>query len=217
MKINQTKYEQWKRKHSGFYQKFNTQIIKWHLNKMFDYEYLLDTAKDFSNFTDFYYFHSKNKKDLIELHIEKMFNEAANKGFNLEKDWVFECLVVRLGNAFNGMFIENKIINTFMDLSPYIYCTKTDKEVDILYKVDGIVELMGVDKLAIQIKPISFLSYDKGSEIPFHNRYTTEFGIEVFYVLYKDINTIVFNNVEIKLSNKDKIIKQIENILVYKS
>lgn len=215
LKINQTTYEQLKRKHQGFYMKFNQEIIKWHLNKIFNYEYLLETAKDHSNFTEFYYFHTKNKQDLIEAHLEQMYSEALRKGMALDKDWVFECLVVRLGNAYNGMFTEHKILETFSNLTHYITCKKTAKEIDMLYKVDGVVELIGIDKLAIQIKPISFMSYDKGSELQFHSKFTSEFGPEVYYILYKNKNVIVFNGVELKLDNKDKIIEQIENILVY--
>jgi hypothetical protein len=42
-----------------------------------------------------------------------------------------------------------------------------------------------------------------------------EFGPAVYYVLYKNKNLIQFNNVEIRLDEKEKIIEQIEQLLVY--
>jgi len=214
MKVNQTVYENLKREVQGFYWKFNESVLKWHITKIFTYETLLESAKDFNNFTDFYDFHVKNKSFLIESHIVKMVEESNNKGLLTNSHQVRACLVVRMGNIYNGMWIENKILNTFNNLAPYITCIKTEKEVDILYKVDGIVELAGLDRLSIQIKPVSFKNYDNGSELQFHKRFTEEFGPQVFYVFYKDKNTIIFNNVEIKLTDNFKIIKQIENILV---
>jgi hypothetical protein len=215
MEVNQTTYENLKRQVSGFYFKFNTNVLKYHMNKIWDYEYLLETSKHFTTFTEFYRFHTEGKWEVMNQRIDMMLHEARNKGLNPTRDLVKSCLIVRLGNVYNGMFTENKILNTFSTLSPYITCKKTEKEVDMLYKVDGIVEVVGIDKLAIQIKPISFLSYDKGSELPFHQRFEMEFGPAVYYVLYKNKNLIQFNNVEIRLDEKEKIIEQIEQLLVY--
>lgn len=217
MIVNQITYEALKKSVQGFYYKFNTNILKWHIHKIFDYDYLLETAKDFKNFEEFYNFHTKNKQDLIDKHCKQMFDEAKRKGLNPTEHLIKSCFIVRLGNIYNGIFTENKILEAFSNLTPYIICTKTSKEIDTEYKVDAVIELLGVGKLAIQIKPYSFTKYDKGSELKYHNRFTLDFGPEVYYVLYKDKETIIFNNVEIRLSDKKKIIEQIEKILVYNS
>lgn len=213
--INQSIYEQLKRKVTGYYFKFNTQVLRFHMNKMFNYEYLLETAKDFENFEQFYNFHTEKKQDIIDQHIKQMYYEANNKGLNTSVELVKKCIIVRLGNIYNGMYTENLILKTFSTLNDFIICEKTPKEIDTLYKVDAVIELVSVDRLAIQIKPYSFTKYDKGSELQYHNRYTLEFGPSVYYVFYKDKNTIIFNGEEIKLSDYNKIIEQIVNILVY--
>lgn len=215
--ITQAVYEEYKKNVQGFYFKFNETVLKWHISKIFSYEFLLESAKDFDNFTEFYSFHTDEKRFLIDNHVEKMVEESRRKGLEANEDLVKKCLIVRLGNIYNGMWIENRILETFDNLSPYITCKKTEKEIDILYKVDGIVQLIGLDELSIQIKPASFKLYDKGSELQYHERFTLEFGPKVFYVLYKDRNKIIFNDMEIELTNKKKIIEQIEKILVYSS
>lgn len=213
--MNQTTYEQLKKQVQGFYFKFNTDVLRFHMNKIWDYEFLLQTASEFPTFTEFYKYHTKDKWEIISQHIDLMWHEAQRKGLKCNRETVQNCLTVRLGNVYNGMSTEHNIISTFQNLSPYISCEKTTKEVDMLYKVDGIVELAGVDKLAIQIKPISFLTYDKGSELQYHQRFKIEYGPTVYYVLYKGKSVIIFNGVEIRLGDKEKIIEQIETILVY--
>jgi hypothetical protein len=215
LEVTQTTYETLKKRVQGFYWKFNENVLKWHMNKMFDYEYLLETAKEYETFTEFYNFHTSKKQEIIDEHVEQMFDEATRKGLNPTKELVKNCVVVRLGNVYTGMSTENKIINTFSTLAPYITCEKTAKEIDTQYKVDGIIELQGIDKLAIQIKPISFTKYDKGSEKQNHERFKIEFGPRVYYVFYKDKNNISFNGKDIRLDNKNEIINQIEKILVY--
>lgn len=213
--MNQTFYENYKREVRGFYWKFNEQVLKYHIHKIFNYDYLLATAKNFNTFAEFFEFHTAQKIDIIKEHCEEMFNEAAQKNLMPVIGIVEKCLIVRLGNIYTGMWIENKIYETFRDLASFIKVEQTPKEIDMNYKVDLVVELAGVDHIAIQIKPISFLSYDKGSELQCHKRYELEYGPKVYYVFYKDKNTIRFNGVEIKLDNKDEIIIQLENLLVY--
>lgn len=212
--MNEDKYIILKREIQGFYFKFNTEVLRFHMNKIFDYEYLLETAKSFSSFEKFYNFHTQSKKELIDYHVEKMVGEAHIKKISCNETMVRSCLMVRLGNVYTGMWIENKILETFNSLSNYITCNKTEKEIDILYKVDGVVELVSIDKFAIQIKPISFLRYDKGSEKDAHKRFELEFGPKVYYVFYKNKNTIVLDGETIDLNNKNKIVEKIENILM---
>jgi hypothetical protein len=214
IEINQTEYESLKRSVSGFYFKFNQNVLRYHMNKIFYYEGLLETAKSFNNFKEYYYHHTNEKSELIERHVELMLEEANRKGLNPTEDLVRACLIVRLGNIYNGMFTENKIIEAFKNISDWIICTRTDKEIDMHYKVDAVIEIKGIDKFAIQIKPISFLSYDKGSELKNHKRYEKEFNTKVFYCFYKDKNTIVLNNSEVKLSNPNDISNLIEKILL---
>lgn len=213
--MNQSTYESYKRQVRGFYWKFNTQVLRFHMYKIFDYETLLNTAKDFETFEGFYEFHTKNRQEVINEHLDLMFNEAENKQLNPTKELVEKCLIVRLGNIYNGMYIENKILEVFNNLTDYITCEKTDKEIDMHYKVDAIIELVGVDKFSIQIKPFTFTKYDNGSELSCHERFNIEFGMKVVYLFYKDRNTIIFNGNEIKMNNKNRIIEQIEKILVY--
>lgn len=216
MIIDEKLFREWKAKHRGFYQDFNTKITKYYLSKMFDYNYLIETAKDYNSFEKFYNYHTNSKQNLIENTVEKMYDEAVNKGFKLEKEWAYECLVVRLGNCWYGNNIEDRILKTISFASPYITCKKTEPEIDKNYKVDGIVEIVGIDRLAIQIKPLTFTYYDKGSELEYHKMFENEFGPKVYYLFYKENGNIIFNNVEIKLVDKEKIIEQIEKLLVYK-
>lgn len=212
--MNEEKYRKLKMEVRGLYFKFNTEVLKYHMNKIFDYEYLLETAKAFSSFEKFYDFHTESKKELIDFHVEKMVREAHIKKISINESLVRSCVIVRLGNIYTGMFVENKILETFNSLSDFVTCTKTEKEIDIHYKVDGIIELVAIDKFAIQIKPISFLSYDKGSEKDAHKRFELEFGPRVYYVFYKNNNTIVLDGETINLNNKNKIVEKIENILM---
>lgn len=213
MKVNKLTFDQLKRKHMGFYVRFNTEVTKFHIHKIFDYDYLLESAKDFDNFVDFYYHHTFNKHELINEHLEQMYEEALRKGMKLNKEWVEELLIVRLGNAYSGNYIEHQIIKVFSNLAPYIICEKTSKDVDMNYKVDAIIEFSGLDSLAIQIKPYSFTKYDNGSELPYHKRFEKEMGPKVHYVFYKDKDTIVFDESLIKLSEKDRIARKIEKLL----
>lgn len=215
MEVNQTTYETMKREVSGFYHKFNQQVLRWHMSKIFNYEDLLESAKGFDNFSEFFNFHTSKKENIINKHIKQMYNEANSKGLNPTEDLVKKCLIVRLGNVYNGMFTENKILTVFNTLAPYISCTKTDKDIDTYYKVDGIIELIGIDRLAIQIKPSSFLKYDNGSELQYHSLFEKEFGTKVYYVLYKNKNEVLFNGNSIKLNEPEKIIEQIEKLLIY--
>lgn len=211
--MSQIEYEKLKRSVSGFYQKFNTTILKWHINKIFDYKYLLETAVQYETFEDYYYFHTKEKAEVISEHVNQMMDESVNKVEGTTEALIRTCILVRLGNVYHGMVMENRIIETFNRLEPWILCEKTEKEIDTNYKVDGIVTFIGIDQIAIQIKPVSFTKYDRGSEIGAHNKFTTEFGIEVYYVFYKDKDTIQFNGIDVKLNEKGKIVEILETLV----
>lgn len=211
--MNQKEYEIMKRSVSGFYHKFNQQVLKWNMSKMFHYETLLETAKDFDNFEDFYNHQTKGKEGKIKSIINNMLLFNKDKFTGLTYELIEKCVIVRLGNIYNGMYIENKIIETFKDLSDYISCEKTDKEIDTSFKVDAIVKIEGINQIAIQIKPISFVKYDKGSERNAHKQFTLEYDTQVFYVFYRDRENIVFNGTDVKLNNKGKIIEILENMV----
>ena len=215
IEVNQETYESLKRSVRGFYYKYNTQVQRWYITKIFNYNGLLESAKYFDNFEDYFKHHTKGKEKLMVQYFNKMYDEARQKGLNPTPELVQYCLIVRLGNIYNGMYNENKVLKTFNNLAPYITCTETSKKIDIDYKVDGIVELKNVNKIGIQIKPITFLKYDKGGELRYHSKFTKKFGYKVHYVFYKDRYTIMFNNKEIKLENKKEIIKQLEKIMIY--
>lgn len=213
--INQEIYEELKSEVSGFYYKFNTQVQRFYIHKLFKYEDLINTAKDFDNFEDFYNFHTENKLEEIIKTCKKMYEESISK--NIEgttMDKVEKCLIVRLGNIYNGIYTENIILNTLSNLTEYIICEKSTKDTDMNYKVDGVLEIIGLGKIAFQIKPNSFTKYDNGSELRYHNEFKNKFGIKVFYIYYLDKEKIKINNKILKLDNKNDIIEQIEYLLI---
>lgn len=213
--INQEIYEQYKKEVQGYYYKFNTEVLRFHMYKIFDYESLLKTVKNFENFEYFYNYNTKGKEEIIKEHCKQMLNEAINKKLGGTLELVKKCLIVRLGNIYNGMYTENRILEIFSNLAPYIICNKTNKDIDMEYKVDSIIELVGIGKLAIQIKPISYTKYDGISELKHHRQFKQDYGIDVYYVFYKNKDEIRFNNTDINLTDTEAIINEIENILIY--
>lgn len=214
IEINQSSYELLKRQVSGFYGRFNQGVLRFHMNKIFDYDSLIETPKQFPTFKEYYDYHTYHKQDVIEEHVAQMLAEAIRKNLNPTPELVRNCLIVRLGNIYNGMVMEDKVLVTLQTVADWIFCQKVSTDIDMNYKVDAVVEIPGVDRFAIQIKPISFLSYDKGSEKVHHERYEKEFGTKVFYCFYKGSNTIVLNNVEISMSNTKLLEKTIEKIML---
>lgn len=219
--MNEKEYLKLKLGLRGFYGKFNTLVLKWHMRDMFNpYVELLETAKDYDNFEDYYERHTKGKEVLIDETVEKMFTEACKKiptGIRFTKKDCKDAITVRLGNIWTGMYTENKIINTLNSLSDWITCEKTDADTDTNYKVDAIVGIPGIDNFAVQIKPISFLTYGKGTEKEHHERYELEIGNKVLYLFYKDDkDTIVFNEETFSLEEDTLELKNfIENTIYY--
>lgn len=219
MKIDQELYKKYKKEVRGFYMKFNSQVLKYYIHKLFDYDYLLKSVTRFDNFEKFYYFHIKGKTDKLKEYIIQMLRECERKNIRATEELVIKCFIVRMGNIYNGIYTEHKILTTFSNLAPYIICTKTTDEVDMDYKVDAVIELSGIDKMAIQIKPISFLKYGADSELRFHKKFEKEYETKVYYVFYDNENfeSITFNRHKFNLDDTDKISEYIENILIYSS
>lgn len=211
--MDQKEYEQLKRSVSGYYSKFNTQVLKWYMNKIFDYTYLLESANEFKTFEEYYNFHTKNKGEVISSYVEEMLKEAESKVPGTTRGLIETCIKVRLGNIYTGMVIETKIIDSFNNLNDWISCTKTEKEIDMNYKVDAIVQVAGISEIAIQIKPISFTHYGLGTELTYHQQFEKEFGTKVFYVFYKDLNNILFNGNNVELNDVEKIVQILENLI----
>jgi hypothetical protein len=216
MNINYKEYQKMKILVSGLYWKFNENILKWYMSKIFNYEQLMESSLEYESFEDYYNTHTKGKEDLIEKYVEEMWKEANKKGLNITKEKVKFCLIVRMGNIYTGMKRENNILDMLTNLSPYIICNKAGKFIDTRYKIDCIVEYQGIDKAGFQIKPISFLSYDKGSENKYHLLFEKDFKMKAHYIFYKGDNIVIIGGKEFLIKeNKNEIIKQLEKILVY--
>lgn len=212
--MNQQEYLKMKRSVSGFYMKFNNKTLAHGIREIFNYNELLETAKNFKNFEEFYNYHTKDKEYLMNKIVEKMFEIDKDNIEGITKEKVKSCLVVRLGNIYNGKFMENKIISTFNNVQPWISCTETSVEIDINYKVDAIVTLNSIGNFAIQIKPLSFTKYDDGKELPFHKQFEIENNIKVYYVFYRDENTIYLNKDIASLYDFKKIEEIMCNIVL---
>ncbi|HLO11580.1 MAG TPA: hypothetical protein VK190_04925 [Pseudoneobacillus sp.] len=211
--ISEEKFKKLKKKYEGFYYKFNQNVTKWYIWKMFDYETLNDGIENFKSFKEFLKFHTKNRYEVVDYHINQMMSEANRKGLKSDYETVRDCLHLRLGNIYYGAFAEHKILTVFNNLKPWITCEKTSKEIDTNYKVDGIVTLVGIDQIAIQIKPISFSKYGLGSEEMAHKQFEKEFGMRVYYVFYEEHGVIAFHGTEIKLTDIEKIVEKIYNLV----
>jgi hypothetical protein len=203
--MDQAEYLKLKRSVSGLYQQFNGKVLASGIREIFDYNELLNSAKEHKTFGDFFNYHTKDRTELIDIVVEKMFNQNENEFKGLTKEKVYACLVSRLGNIYNGKFMEHKIITNFNSIEDYIKCIETSVDIDINYKVDAIITVEGIGDFAIQIKPLSFKSYDKGSELPYHKQFELENNMKVYYVLYRDQDTIFFNGELVSLYDKNKI------------
>lgn len=209
--MNQQEYLALKKKHEGTYFKFNQQVLRWHLNKIFRYEYLLESAHLFDSFEKFFAYHTKDREGKISEVVGNMYQEAVKKGIFISKQGCEECLYVRMGNVYTGVYTEHQILKVLNNLSEDFTCEKANKETDTKFKVDAVITFSIIGQLAIQIKPISYLNYEKGEELEFHREYEEKNGVKVMYLYYKDPETILFNDEEMKLTEVEKIMEQIQN------
>lgn len=213
--INGSTYVELKRSVSGFYQKFNTQVLRFYMYKIFNYDLLISSVDRFDTFEDYYDFHTRYRQDLIEESLEKMYDEALRKGLNPTRESVETCLIVRLGNIYHGIYVENKIISTTQQLADWLVCEKAERQIDLDYKIDAFISIPAINVIGIQIKPISFLSYAKGSEDESHKKFYDKTGTKVYYCFYKDEDTIVLDGTEIKLYNRELYIEKLTELLCY--
>lgn len=208
-----------KRNVSGFYggkdgrSGFNNQVLRNYLSEFTgNWGKTYNSTVYFSSFEAFYYKFMKGREDHIERVIQKILNENSNyKG--ISRYMVYASFIVRMGNTYYGTNTEERIINTLDNLKSYISCTKVPDEIDQELKVDAVIEFTAVDSFAIQIKPISSKSYDNGSELEFHKKYTELTGNKVFYLYYTKDNKIILEDTEVELSDEFGLIELLQNIV----
>lgn len=215
--INQETYFKWKQQLQGPYQRFNNEITKKYVNKIFNYGYLLESAKYYDTFEEFYAFHTLKREKLLKENLELMYQENIEKGFNYDKATVYAMFIVRIGNAYTGMAAENVYIKGLNFIDHNIECIKQQGYVDKELKVDALLKFKGYGSIALQIKPVSNLFYTKGEELEFHEEYTKSTGTKVFYLYYEpDLNTFTLDKQVLKLSEPEKIVEKLKQLMVYK-
>lgn len=212
--INSSTYVELKRSVSGFYYKFNQNVLRFYMYKIFDYDYLIESVVNFDHFEDYYKHHVENKRFLIDSKIEEMYNEAVRKNMNPTKQLVESCLIVRLGNIFNGIHNENNIIKTLQNLDNNIICDKASRSTDLDFKIDAFITIPMINTVGIQIKPNSFNSYAKGNEDEKHKEFFEKTGTKVHYIFYKDNGNVIVDGSEIPLIDKEKLLEKIKKILL---
>jgi hypothetical protein len=206
-------YERVKLSVRGLYKQFNTQVLKTHIRSIFNYDYLISSAKDFNSFAEYLHHHTNGKEELISETVDKMFAENVGRFAALTREKVGNCLISRLGNIYFGNFMEYKIITKLNSLNSWITCEKTSEDVDLKMKVDAIITLVGIGNTAIQIKPESYVKYDDGSELGAHAQFKIEYDMDVHYLFYKDdMETIILKGEYIRLDDIEALVKIIEKL-----
>lgn len=208
-------YSKYKLEVRGYYFQFNSNVLKHYMRNIFgDYTELMRSANDFDSLELYINYHISNKN--IQYFLEKMLNEANKKdikGSNI--NIIYKCLLVRLGNIYTGVRAEKEILEYLNNLAPYITCEKTRDEIDMNYKVDGIITIKGIGEIAIQIKPFSFKSYNTGEETKYHRMFEEAFNIPVKYVLYKQDKKLLFLDEVFEYNDQEKLVEKIEEFMVY--
>jgi len=211
-------FQKLKKNVSGFYggngkDGFNNTILKNYLSELTgNWGKTYNSTAYFATFESFYYKFMKGKEDHVERVVEKILEE--NRGYKgISRYMVYASFIVRMGNTYYGTNAEDRIIHVLNNLKDYITCTKVPEEIDQKLKVDAVIEFTAVDSFAIQIKPISNMSYDDGSELEFHKKYTEMTGNKVFYLYYTNDNKIILEDEQVELSDEFGLISLLQNIV----
>lgn len=214
MKVTKDEYLKYKQEVRGIYKKLNYKIIPQAMYKIVNYDNMVKLAKEFEKFDDFIYYFTVGKDKKIDRILDEMLNKAKNESIDVTKDIVKKCLIVRFGNVFFGFYAENLILKTLTNLSPYIICNKATDEEDMNNKIDATLEIAGIDKIAIQIKPITFLNYNSGNEAVAHQNYFLEHNNNVVYFFYDNEYNLIIKNTKISLENTDELTSFIEKLII---
>lgn len=214
LNITKDEYLKYKRELSGLYMKLNEKIIPSSVRKIVNYQEMLNDSKNYSSFELFYESYLGGKEDIIETQSKIMVEKAKEINIEITEEVATKAIIVRLGNAYIGYYMENIVIEKLSNLTDYITCTKVSDAVDMEFKVDAEIEFAGINKIAIQIKPTTYLKYKAKDETPFHENYFKKFNCKVVYFLYDNEYNIFINNKRYSLEKSDVLTDVIEKLLL---